>query len=150
MEDNSREITEKQSHNKKNSEESGEVSKEIEEILEEIPQEARHEVKKMIGMSMQMGGVISPQMELMKKMTPEHVSEFLIGQREALNNEFKESRENKIFAGFVLVVIMIFIVIIVVLLKENPEIMEKVLYTLGGLITGLLGGYGFGKTKRNE
>lgn len=118
--------------------------------MEEIPQEARHEVKKMIGMSMQMGGVISPQMELMKKMTPEHVSEFLIGQREALNNEFKESRENKIFAGFVLVVIMIFIVIIVVLLKENPEIMEKVLYTLGGLITGLLGGYGFGKTKRNE
>lgn len=123
------------------------IPKEIEEILDDIPQEARHEVKKMIGMSMQMGGVFSPQLELMKKMTSEHVSEFLEGQREASNNEFKESRDNKFFMAFVITIVLVFIIVLVFLLKNNPEVMEKVLYTLGGLLAGLFGGYGYGKTK---
>lgn len=121
----------------------------VEEILEDAPEEVRHEVKKMM-MSMSMGGVMSPSIELMKKLTPEHVSEFLIGQREAVNNQFKESRDSKVFLGISLVVILSFVVILVVLLKDSPDILEKVLYTLGGLITGLLGGYGFGKSRGNE
>lgn len=122
---------------------------EIEEILDDAPEEVRHEVKKMM-MSMRMGGVMPPSMELMKKLTPEHVSEFLQGQREAANNQFKESRDSKVFLGISLVVILSFVVILVVLLKDSPDILEKVLYTLGGLITGLLGGYGFGKSRGSE
>lgn len=64
------------------------IEKDLDSIFEEIPKEERHNVRKMIGMSMQMGGVISPQLELMKKMTPEHVTEFLKGQREATEFEF--------------------------------------------------------------
>ena len=118
--------------------------------MENVPKEGRHEVKKMIGMSMQMGGIISPQMELMKKMTPEHVSEFLDTQKKTMQNQFKENRENKIFLFSVLTIVLIFIVVLIVLLKDKPEIMEKVLYALGGLITGILGGYGLGKSKSNE
>ena len=139
--------------NDKRDEKTEDLSKELDvldDILEDIPKEARHEVRKMVGMSMRMGGVISPELELMKKMTTENVTEFLQGQREAANNDFKESRDNKIFLGFVLVIILAFIVILVILLKENPDMLENVLYTLGGLVAGLLGGYGYGTTKRRD
>ena len=127
-----------------------EVPEEMKDVLESIPQEARRTVKQMVGMSMQMGGVISPQLELMKKMTTENVTEFLQGQREAANNQFRESRDNKIFLAFIVVVVLIFVTVLVILLKEKPDILENVLYTLGGLVAGLLGGYGYGKTKRED
>lgn len=122
----------------------------FEAMLDEIPQESRGEVKKMIGLSMQMGGVISPQTELMKKMTSEHVTAFLEGQREANNNQFKESRESKILAASLAFMVMIFIIVLIVLLRDKPDILEKILYTSGGLIAGAAGGYGFGKTKKDE
>lgn len=122
----------------------------FDEILEGIPKEERHEVKKMIGMSMQMGRVMSPEMELMKKMTPEHVSDFLDTQKKAMEHQFEESRDNKIFIVIIMILILIFILALIFLLRDKPSIMEKVLYTLGGLITGLFGGYGYGKTKNDD
>lgn len=121
-------------------------------ILGNIPvsEEDRPEIKKMIGMSMQMGRVISPEMEIMKKMTPEHITEFLETQKQAMQNEFKESKDTKIFLVVVLIIFLVFIIALVVLLKDKPDILENVLYTLGGLIAGVLGGYGFGKTRGNE
>lgn len=121
-------------------------------ILGNIPvsEEDRPEIKKIIGMSMQMGRVISPEMEIMKKMTPEHVTEFLETQKQAMQNEFKESKDTKIFLVVVLILFLVFIIALVVLLKDKPDILEKVLYTLGGLIAGIFGGYGFGKTRGNE
>lgn len=122
----------------------------LDTLLSNIQGEDRHTVRKMIGMSMQMGGVISPQLELMKKMTPDHISEFLQGQREATKFQFKENRENKIFFGIILIIALVFVVIVILLLKDTPEIMEKILYTAGGFVLGVLGGYGFGKTRNND
>ena len=119
-------------------------------VFENMPKEERRVIKRMVGMSMQMGGVISPEMELMKKMTPEHVSDFLDTQKKAMENQFKEKKDNKIFLFAVLLVALIFIVVLIALLKDKPEVMEKVLFTLGGLITGLFGGYGIGKTKQDD
>ena len=135
---------------KEDSEEVGDLPRELSEILEDVPKEVRHEVKRMVAMSMQMGGVISPQLELMKKMTTENVTEFLQGQREVSNNQFKESRDNKIFLVIVLLMVLIFVTVLVILLKGNPDMLEKVLYTLGGLVAGLFGGYGYGKSKRDD
>lgn len=47
----------------------------------------------------------------------------------------------------VMAVVIIVIVVIVILLKDKADIVEKVLYAMGGLIIGAIGGYGFGKTK---
>ena len=120
----------------------------INDVIEKVPEEDRHEVKKMMTMSMQMGRVMSasPEMELMKKMTSQNIDTFLEGQKAAMEYEFKESRENKIFLGIVVLLFMI----LVFLLGDKPDILEKVLYTIGGLIVGAFGGYGFGKTKRND
>ena len=92
----------------------------------------------------------SPEMELMKKMTSQNIDTFLEGQKAAMEYEFKESRENKIFLGIVVLLFMIFIIVLVFLLGDKPDILEKVLYTIGGLIVGAFGGYGFVKTKRND
>lgn len=64
--------------------------------------------------------------------------------------QFKESRDNKIFIGIVVFLFMVFIVVLVFLLCDKPDVLEKVLYTLGGLIVGAFGGYGFGKTKKDD
>lgn len=145
MEENKKEEMLKTKENQQES-----FENELDSILENMPKEERHEVRKMIGMSMQMGGVISPQMELMKKMTPEHVSDFLDTQKKAMENQFKESRENKVFLFAVLLVTLVFVILLIFLLKDKPEVMEKVLFTLGGLITGLFGGYGIGKAKNDD
>lgn len=122
----------------------------IEEILEEIPVEERREVVKMVRMTMQMGKVMSPESGLIDKMTSEHITTYLEGQKEAMKNQFKENKENKFFALITLIVVLVFVVILVILLKETPDVMEKVIYTLGGLVTGALGGYGIGKAKKDD
>lgn len=122
----------------------------FDDILENVPLEARTEVKKMMSMSMQMGRVISPEAELMNKMTPDHISSFLDSQDTAMKKQFQESRENKIFTFGIFLVTLIFIVALILLLKDKPEIMEKVLFTLGGIVTGAFGGYGYAKSKNNE
>lgn len=48
------------------------------------------------------------------------MTEFLQGQREAVKYQFKEGRENKI------------------------------LYAAGGFLAGIVGGYGYGKTKNDD
>lgn len=45
-------------------------------------------------------------------MTPDHITEFLEGQREATRNQFKENRENKVFLGFVILIALVFIILI--------------------------------------
>lgn len=124
----------------------------INDVIEKIPEEDRHEVKKMMSMTMQMGKVMSasPEMELMKKMTSQNIETFLNGQKDAVTYQFKESRENKIFLGIMVLLFMVFIVVLIKILSDKPDILEKVLYTMGGLIVGAFGGYGFGKTKKDE
>jgi len=36
------------------------------------------------------------------------------------------------------------------LYRDQPDMVEKILYAVGGLTAGLFGGYGYGKTKRAE
>lgn len=124
----------------------------INDVIEKLPEEDRHEVKRMMSMTMQMGRVMSssPEMELMKKMTSQNIETFLDGQKTAMKLQFKEERENKIFLTAMVVLFMIFIIILIVFLKDNPDILEKVLYSMGGLIVGAFGGYGFGKTKKDD
>ena len=45
---------------------------------------------------------------------------------------------------------MVFFVILIILLKDNTDVMEKIIYTVGGVIAGAFGGYGFGKNRNDE
>lgn len=63
---------------------------------------------------------------------------------------FKESRDRKIFTEIVICLVSILICVLICQLRSTPDIMEKVLYTIGGLFTGILGGYGLGISKNRN
>lgn len=127
-----------------------ELPQDLEEFLEGVPEDKREPINRMIGMSMQMSRVVTPEAELMRKMTPDNIDNFLEGQKKAQEYDYKEGIANKFFYSFIIVVVLAFIVGLVILLKNKPDLLEKVLCTVGGLITGLLGGYGFGRSKNTN
>lgn len=45
---------------------------------------------------------------------------------------------------------LVFFTAIIVLLKDNPDVLEKIIYSVGGVIVGAFGGYGFGRQKRDD
>jgi hypothetical protein len=45
---------------------------------------------------------------------------------------------------------MVFFILLVILLKDIPDVMEKIIYIVGGVVIGAFGGYGFGKNRNDE
>lgn len=119
----------------------------VQEILDDLPADKRKVVKRT---AIQMMGVMQRENPLLKKITEKHIDQFLEGSKIQMQEEYKEQHEKKIFLVIVLLIALVFIVALVVLLKDNPDILEKVLYTLGGVITGAFGGYGIGKNARDD
>lgn len=115
-----------------------------------IPEEDQPEVKKMIAMSLRMGAAASPQVEIMKKVTPEHITQMLRSQEAESQRRYAEKREKKRFYLVWLLIVCAFVLAVIWLLKDHPETLEKVLYAAGGLIAGAVGGYGYGKSARND
>ncbi len=56
----------------------------------------------------------------------------------------------KVFTFLTMIVAMVFFIFLVILLKDNPDVMEKIIYTVGGVVVGAFGGYGFGKNRNDE
>lgn len=123
---------------------------ELEEVLESVPPEHRKMIEKMIiSSSVQMRSIVSPETDVMKKLTPEHISKYLDGAELEMKNSYTEKFHKKVFSILSMTIIMIFLIVIIILLKDNPDIMEKVIYAVGGVIAGAFGGYGFGKNKND-
>lgn len=126
-----------------------EIPEEISELLENVPPEQRKQIEKLMISTVQMRGVSMPEMELMRKIDGEHITTYLESAKEEMEMSYKERGQNKFFIAGILLLTMIFIVVIILLLKDKPDVMEKILYALIGLVTGAFGGYGIGKNKRD-
>lgn len=130
-------------------------SNEVDTIIEDIenlPKEAKQLVKKLVISEFGMMGVghLSQENEVAKKINESHITNYLDGAREQMQNDYKERHERKIYTAILVFFALAFFVIIIVLLKENPDILEKIIYSVGGLIAGAFGGYGFGKRKNQD
>lgn len=124
---------------------------EIEEVLESVPPEHRKVIERMmISSSVQMRSIVSPEAAVMKKITEEHISQYLHGAEIDMKNSYTEKLHKKIYSFLSMLFAMIFFIIIIVLLKDVPDVMEKVIYTVGGVIVGAFGGYGFGKNHSED
>ncbi len=124
------------------------LPEEVEATLEGFPDEAKRLVIQEFGM---MGmGRISQESAIAKKINEEHIASYLEGSREQMRNSFKEHRENKIFAVILVTVALVFFTIMIVLLKDNTDVLEKIIYSVAGLIAGAFGGYGFGRHKGQD
>ena len=94
--------------------------------------------------------MISSENEVAKKITEEHITQYLEGTKLEMENSYEEKKHKKILVFLTIFLTMAFIVVIILLLKDIPDIMEKIIYTIGGLAAGAIGGYGFGKFKNDE
>jgi len=117
------------------------------DVIENIPPEHRKQVKQMMISAVQMRGMANPESAVSKKITEAHISEYLAGSREDMQRGYQEKRDRKIFNFFITVLGIAFIIAIIILLKDNPEMLEKILYASGGIVAGAFGGYGYGKTR---
>lgn len=120
------------------------------EILEGVPPEQRKHVSQMMVSAVQMGSIGNPSSVISKKLTEEHISEYLAGSREEMQKSYQEKRDRKIFSFLIALLGVAFILVLIVLLKDKPEILEKIVYTVGGIIAGAFGGYGYGKTREDD
>lgn len=115
--------------------------------MNSIPDKEQAKVVRSI-MSMQFGAIsATPENAISKKITSEHITQYLTDSSKAMQESFKERRDDKIFKGVALFITLVFVVILIILLKDNPNVMEKIIYAIGGLVAGCLGGYGYGYRK---
>lgn len=124
---------------------------ELEDVLESVPPEHRKVIERMmISSSIQMRSISSPETAVMKKLTPDNISKYLDGAELEMKNSYAEKFHRKIFTFLTMLVAMAFFILLVILLKDNPDIMEKIIYIVGGVVIGAFGGYGFGKNRNDE
>lgn len=124
---------------------------ELEEVLENVPPEHRKAIEQlMISSSIQMRSISSPETVVMKKLTSDHISKYLNGAELEMKNSYSEKFHRKIFTFLTMIVAMAFFIVLIILLKDNPDVMETIIYTVGGVVIGAFGGYGYGKNKNSE
>ena len=89
----------------------------------------------------------SSENRIASKINEDHISRYLDASEKNMVKGYQERRDTKIFVGAMVVVGLVAFGIFICLLKDNPQVMEKVLYSVGSLIAGAFGGYGYGKSK---
>lgn len=127
------------------------IPPEMAEVLNGLPEPQREEMSRMITTSFGMIGRVSPEIEIAKKITPDHISSMLNAQEKGLDYTYKDNQHKMIFFVVILVVVLIAIIAIIALLKDNnSEAMTRILTALISAALGAAGGYGIGAKKRND
>lgn len=126
------------------------IPPEIAEVLSELPDPQRKEVTRMMMASFSMISRSSPEGEIAKKITPDHISSMLAAQQKGMDYTYKENQCQKIFFVVILLIVICAVIAIIVLLKDNPEVMMQILTALISAALGAAGGYGVGSKKRND
>ena len=127
--------------------EESELPKAIEDAIDSIPDKEQASVMRRV-MSMQFGMVSnSPESSISKQIKPEHITQYIETSKEAMEKDYKEKHEAKLFQGFIFTIICVVFIVVIILLKNQPEYMEKIIYALLGFGAGICGGYGIGYKK---
>lgn len=117
------------------------------EVLEGLPREKREIIEKTIVSQFAMVSRTSPEGEIAKKITEEHIDKLLDNQGKAMDYAHKDEVHKKIFLGFVGLVMLGAVFGVILLLKDKPEIMERILTVIVTAVVSGLGGYGVGKIR---
>lgn len=128
------------------------IPEEVETILEGLPKDTKKRVEKLVVQEFGMMGIgrRSQENEIAKKINEEHITNYLNGAKEQMHNDFKERHERKIFTIVLVGLALIFILLVIILLKENTAVLEKIIYSITGLVAGAFGGYGFGRRTNQD
>ncbi|WP_311522847.1 hypothetical protein [uncultured Streptococcus sp.] len=92
---------------------------------------------------------ISSGTDFSDKITTEHITRYLDGAEKNMTLAFEEKKHSKYFILALAIIVSIVFIILVVILKDKPDVLEKLIYSVGGLFTGFAGGYGLGKKRED-
>lgn len=92
---------------------------------------------------------ISSGTDFSDKITTEHITKYLDGAEKNMTLAFEEKKHSKYFILALAIIVSIVFIILVVILKDKPDVLEKFIYSVGGLFTGFAGGYGLGKKRED-
>ncbi len=123
---------------------------EVAEVLQTVAPDARKKIEYFMHSQISLISRMSPETQVMKQVTSDHITTMLQTQENAMQNTFKENHEKRISGLIAGGLLAGFLVFIIVFLKDTPDIMEKIIYAAGGLLAGAVGGYGFGRAKRED
>lgn len=83
------------------------------------------------------------------KITTEHITKYLDGAEKNMTLTFEEKKQSKYFILALASIASIVFITLVVILQDKPDVLEKLIYTVGGLFAGFAGGYGLGKRRED-
>lgn len=83
-------------------------------------------------------------MVISEKITSEHITELLDGSRENMRLGYAEKQSKRWFALAFLVITVVTVFAVILVLKDKPDIMEKIVYCLISAVFAGGGGYGLG------
>jgi len=132
---------------------SNESEREHPEIIDGIPKNASPEVRRILERSYEsitmMSGMVGPrESAIEKQVRPEHIPQFIELKEKEAQLAYKDNNSNRIYKIAAGIIGGGVIITVLVLFRDKPEMVEKILYAVGGLAAGAFGGYGYGKTKR--
>ena len=119
------------------------LPEDISQVLEGLPNEKRATIERTIVSQFAMiSSRSSPELEISKKITSDHITKLLETQSKGMDYSFKDEKNKRWFYLGLIALVSAVVIALVVILKNNPEVMEKVLIGLGSAIAGAAGGYG--------
>lgn len=127
-----------------------ELPDEMSEIIDALPAENRETVRQLLVSQVSMMARVSPDMEIAKKVTSEHITDVLKTQDKGMTYTYKEHQHKMIFTGIVFALAIGTVFGLIAILQSTPDIMEKVLIGFLGFAAGALGGYGYRSSKKDD
>lgn len=114
----------------------------VESLIDNFPPE-------IIKQSLTIASVIqnSPENAISEKITQEHITQYLESSHKNMELSYKDKNKNRIFIVVILILVIIMIFGIMIIFKNNPNMVEKILYTAGGFVAGIIGGFGLGRSR---
>jgi len=114
-------------------------------MFDELPEEEQRLIRK-ITTTMSLTSD-NPTAEILKKLNEKHIDTFLKDSGENMRLSFKERTQARIISIVIIALVLAFLVFIVFIFRDNPDIVEKVIYATGGFVAGGIGGFGYAKSK---
>lgn len=120
----------------------------VESLIDNLPPSQQS----MVRLSMHMAKFMESSSEnsISDKITEQHITKYLESSEKNMENSYRDKNRNRWFLLAVMVLAIIVVFGIMIVFKDNPDMVEKILYAAGGFTAGALGGFGFGKSKSDE
>ncbi len=117
-----------------------------EAVLEAIPIEDRSRIKSIISRTMVSSGVMRGNNPISEKITSEHITKLIHNSDAQDIRDREERKSDKNYQLMFLVIGLVFLGFLIVFLKEDKELLYKIIIA----IISFVGGFGIGKTSRNR